>query len=55
MNLEMRPFKLSYNSKQKEFSLAIQKKEFSLFGSQKSSVIIPHRFFYVGYQLYVQA
>lgn len=49
-------FKLGYNSKEKEFSLAIQKKEFSLFGTKPEEFCHnTPKIFYVGYQLYVEA
>lgn len=56
MHLEIRLFKLGYNSKEKEFSLAIQKKEFSPFGTEPEEFChnTPQTF-YVGYQLYVEA
>lgn len=56
MNLEIRLFKLGYNSKEKEFSLAIQKKEFSLFGTKPEEFCHnTPQIFNVGYQLYVEA
>lgn len=47
MNLEIRLFKLGYNSKEKEFSLFGTKPEEFCHNTPK--------IFYVGYQLYVEA